>query len=224
MSLSRPTLSPGQSGTLDVTISDPVNETLSSVSLSFELYYWDSAGGSNGTLAATDTWAPSISYDGGPASLGVGGITLNNLPRGSTRDIELTIAVPSGCPSASYLIRTAANLTVSNGTVYRMLSRGYFSNAVWQSATVLPNGAPTLNLSRLNVSGILPETAVPVNSGTSQSWIWILLGISLVLGGVGGYLWIRSSAGPKERSGTSPSLRRKKAARAFGNKRAREGD
>jgi len=224
MALSVPTLSPGGSGALTITVSDPVNTTLSSVSLTFELYGWNTTDGSSGTLSGGDTWAPSISYSGGAGALSVNNIPLTNIAPGQSRNLQLNVVVPSGCPSATYFIRSSANITVSNGTEYHMLSRGYFSNAIWREATVLPDGAPTLNLTLLGVSGILPETAIQVSSGSSQSWIWIFLGVSLVLGGIGGYLWVRSSGSSRAKSGTSRSFRRKKAATALGNKRAREGD
>lgn len=217
VAFSSSTLDAGQSGTLTVTLSNPLTSTISALGLSLDIYSWQGASGGGGNLSGSDTWAPSLSYGGGSASSSVY-ISVSALLTSTSVEESVGIAVPGGCPEGSYFIRDAANVTMANGTRYTLLSRGYFSSQLWQRATSGPDNRSTLNLTLLNVSGVLPETSIPVGSSSLVPWIWAILGASAVLAAVAAYLWSRAQRAKGVTSGASPRFRRKNAESAFGNK------
>lgn len=224
LSLSAPSISPGTSGSLTVLVSNPFNVTLSALSLSIQLYRWDEVGGSGGNLSATDGWAPSLSIGGGAPGLGILWST-SGLLADQSKVLQVNVNVLSGTPPATYFIKDAMNVTTSSGSHYTLLSRGYFTDALWARATLpAKDGAPTLNLTLLNVSGVLPESSIVVESTAQVPWIWAILGIALGLGAFGGYLWARKPKGQRSSEGANPSLSRSRAERAFGKRRKRDGD
>ncbi len=208
VSLEVPAVAPGASGSLGISLTNPLSASVSSVSFTMQFYRWAVAGGSNGTIGAGDAWAPQLSLGGqSPAQQVVWSGT--SLTPGASVNVPVTVDVPSTAPAGSYFLRDALNFTESSGVHYTMLSRGYFSASLWQRATLAANGTPILNLTLLNVSGIVPETTLTVGSSSSNDWIWVFLGASLGLAAIGGYLWVRSKRGPRSSSGAKPSVLRK---------------
>ena len=136
-------------------------------------------------------------------------------------DVAITFEAPPGTPAGTFDLRCSVSFTEA-GNAYLLESRGYFSNSAWASATEGPNGTSTLNVSRLGVSGIVPESAALVRPSPVAPWLYGILGASFVLAGVGGYLAWRRGPGSRSRKRAPPDPQR--AASALGKSRTSEGD
>lgn len=196
--LSAPTLAPGSSGTLRFTLSDPLPDALTSVAIGFEVYAFNAFPG-NATSAVPVAGAPVLTT---PISSGAwANFSVGTLAPGHSYTGSVGVATASSTPDGAFAVRTVLDFALAtNGTAYRLESRGWFTAATWSAATSLPNGSATLNLSVLGVSGVLPETAVYV---ASSSWDWVLGAIvvaGVVLVGAGAFVYFRR--GPGSRSGT----------------------
>jgi len=196
--LSAPTLAPGASGTLTFTVSNPLSGPIAGVNVTLDVYAFNGFPG-NDTSTLPVAGAPVLttpSTSGAYANLSAGTLSPKGVYEGS-----VGVATSSSTPSGAFAVRVALSFSLaSNGTVYRLESRGWFSDATWEAATELPNGSATLNLSVLGVSGVLPETAVFV---ATTSWDWVLgglLAVAIVLVGAGAWVYFRK--GPGSTSGT----------------------
>lgn len=181
--------------------------------------------GSAQNLSAGDAWAASF------GSSQFINETIPALGPGATTSFSVNVAVPSSASTGSFFVRDQATLS-AGGTTYELRSRGYFSDALWSQATLSSCGpndncTPTLNLSLLGVSGVLPETGISV----VNPWVpWVLGGVlaaSLLLAGAAGYVAFRPKRRDAERgssSGANSPPRRRRAARALGKSRSKDGD
>ena len=193
--LSVPVAAPGATINLVATLTDPLPEPIDSVNLSFEFYAFNAYPG-NGTGPLPSDGAPS--FDTGSTAGRTDWLTLASLAPGAHVGVTLGVVVPSSAPLGDYAIRTGLDFGV-NGSAYLLESRGFFSYGTWANATAGPAGSPTLNLTRLGVSGVLPETALAVES---TSMPWVLAGLvagALLLAGAGAYYAVRR--GPRSSSG-----------------------
>jgi hypothetical protein len=221
--LSAPPLAPGASEPFGFALRDPFNDPMTAISLSFAIYAFVPFPG-NGSAPLPAGGTPS--FAGNNASGSSATVSLPTLAPGarypSSGSTGLSLRAPAATPDGTFEIR--AGLTFSEGsTTYRFESRGFFSAAAWANATLpIPNGTPTLNLTRLGVSGVLPETAVLVRAPSIDPVLYALLGGALVLAGLGGYVAWRRGTG--SRSGARGPPDPQSAPRTFGNRRTRDGD
>jgi len=196
--LSAPVLAPGGEGIVSYTLGDPLSVPISNVALTFELYLFSPApGGSSAPVPSGAMELSTTNRTGASVVLSYPALP----PRGSVPG-SLGVAAGGGAPEGGYAVRTMLTFT-ANGSAYRFESRGYFSTATWEAAT-LPNGADgasQLNLSRLGVDGITPETAVGVHTDPWLVPILVLAGAGIVLAGIGGVYYFRW--GPGSRSGAN---------------------
>jgi hypothetical protein len=214
--LSSPVVAPGDGGSLLLEVADPLAVPVQTVVLDVEVYEFNAYPG-NATSPATE----------GGLFLGSGGsglqanLTFGTLAVGAPQTASLPFTTSGSAPQGDYAIRMALTF-VANGTAFRFESRGWFTESQWQNATSLPNGASTLNLTRLGVSGVVPETAVLVRSNPYNAWLYALVVGALVLAAAGSYYATRG--GPGSRSGARPAAPESSAPSALGNKRTRDGD
>ena len=213
--LDSPPLFAGSSGQLQYRLGDPLGAPLTEVTLRLEFYAFNAYPG-NATAAL-----PTVSPEFSGGATGSTTTTLRWPSVGITGlNGSLPISVPAAAPAGTYAVRTELSFQ-ENATTYHLASRGYFSNAQWAQATQGPNGSSTLNLTRLNVSGVLPETAVLVRPAAATA-LWGVLAISLVLAGAGGYYAFRAAA--KSSSGARSPPPPNSAPKAFGKRRTKAGD
>ncbi|MCI4335311.1 MAG: hypothetical protein L3K04_06795 [Thermoplasmata archaeon] len=216
--LSLPAATPGSSSKLAYVVTDPFGSALSNLSLVFALYAFNPSPGTGAT--SLPLGAPQFVGASGAAS----SLTLRgpDLVSGATWYTPVELSVPSGAPLGTYAVRDSLVFTM-NGSAFQFESRGFFGASQWASATVLPNGSPTLNLSRLGVSGVLPETGLLVSDSAPVTFtLDLLLAAALVFAGVGAYLAGKRPAGSK--SGAVGPPREKAAPTAFGKRRKSDGD
>ncbi len=194
--LTGPTLTPGADGALGFTVSNPLSGTMVGGVVTLAVYAFNGFPG-NDTSNVPVAGAPILSSGSGA------GPTVNVSVPSLSAHGEFTGSVgvvsASSTPSGAFAVRVALSFSLaSNGTAYRLESRGWFGDATWKAATELPNGSATLNLSVLGVSGVLPETTVYV---AASSWDWVLgavLAAGVLLVGAGAWVYFRRGPGSTE--------------------------
>ncbi|MCI4323848.1 MAG: hypothetical protein L3K03_07530 [Thermoplasmata archaeon] len=216
--LSLPASSPGGSSTLSITLLDPFLYAMTNLSLTFGWYSFNPYPGTGaGSLPGDGPTFQNSASESGLASAHDA-----YLPAGIAWAATVSVVVPAAAPLGTYSVRD--NLTFDlSGVEYQLASRGYFSNVTWQRATILPDGGPTLNLTVLNVSGVLPETALFVQqTSTVALGLDVILGAALLAVGAGAYVAFRRGSGSSSgaRSAPEPSQPRN----ALGTKRSNDGD
>lgn len=214
-------LAPGGSSALHFEVANPFGAPITSVVLDFAVYAFNpTPGGAPGPLPADAPTLSDTATSGANLSLGVGMLAAHESGWSTT----VTVEVPGGCPSGTFAIRDRLQFEL-NGTAYLLESIGNFPPGLWQNASVLANGTPTVNLTRLGVSGVLPETAVFVDdSAPLDLALYTLLGAAGVLGAAGGYLALRRRGGPSSSSGARMPPEESQAPTALGNSRSNAGD
>ncbi|MGP8077576.1 MAG: hypothetical protein ACLQC7_05930 [Thermoplasmata archaeon] len=197
--LSAPSIAPAGSTRIQFGLAEPAalasSGTLLRVVLTFQVYAFNGYPG-DGSAQLPVSNAPVLSN--ATASGALVNVSTPSLASGAPLAGSVGISTASGTPSGTYAVRTALSF-VLKGTDYRLESRGWFSAATWTRATEEPNGTPTLNLSVLGVSGVLPETALLVSS---SDWAWALgalLAGAFVLLAAGA--WVYSRRGPGSTAG-----------------------
>lgn len=196
--LTLPAVDPGGSATLSFTVGDPANFTaLSAVVATFGVYAFNGFPG-NAPSFVPVAHAPVL--DNGSASGPEVNVSVGALAPGTTYSGSLRVVTSPATPQGTFAIRTALSFS-SVGKDYRLESRGWFSAGLWANATAGPNGSATVNLSKLNVSAVVPETALLVNV---SDWPWVLgglLGAGLVLVGAGAWVYFRKTAASRSGAG-----------------------
>jgi hypothetical protein len=220
--LTVPVTAPGTSSTLTWALHDPFHASIDQVELRLELYAFNAYPG-NATSVIGGGTVPELSNGsgafGGAVTYALGSVAPLTSEAGSTQ-----VVVPTGTPLGDYAVRTSLRFDL-NGTVYYLASRGFFTASEWSYATngsQAPTGLPALNVSRLNVSGVLPETAVTVLAPAQDLWIYGLLAAAIIAAGVGGYYGLRR--GPTSSSGARTPPEESSAESALGNSRTSDGD
>jgi hypothetical protein len=200
--LSLPSVAPGGSTHLTFSVGDPARlaAPLTGTVVTFQLYAFNGYPGTgNATLPVGN--APALTN--ATASGSAVSVSLGTVASGSTVTGAVGVVTASSTPAGTFAIRTAVAFDL-NGSPRLLESRGWFSASAWASATELPNGSASLtnaSLAMLNVSGIVPETALLV---APNDWPWALgalLAGAFALLGVGAWFYWRR--GPGSTAGTA---------------------
>ncbi len=207
--LSAPSLTPGSAGSIGFSVGNPLSGPLDSVVLTLDLYAFNAFPG-NATSTVPVAGAPILTLGAGYFGLDgpLQNVSIPSLAPGEVYRGSVGVTTSSTTPSGTFAIRTALSFDLGpNGTAYRLESRGWFTAAAWAAASELPNGSVMLNLTRLGVSGVTPETAVLV---TTSDWGWILGAIlagSIALAAVAAWIYFRRSSGPGPGPGSTSGTR-----------------
>ncbi len=199
--LSAPPLAPGGSGTILFTVTDPssFSPRLLSVVVELGVYAFNGYPGNGSSLLPVANTPVLVNSTGSGRNVTV---LLGTVVPGATAHGSVGVETSGDTPAGTYAVRTAVSFTVPNGTSYRLESRGWFSDSLWRNATVAPNGSAYLNntsLALLQVSGVVPETAVLV---TPTGWplaLGLVAAAGFVLVGAAAWLYFRRP--PASRSG-----------------------
>lgn len=214
-------IAPGESAPLLFSVANPLGQPITNVTVTFTLYAFNPFPGTgSGPLPSV---IPGLSIGGGPTGPSVTA-ALGTLGAGATNiSAPIDVEAPPGTPDGTYAVRDSIRFDRS-GEVYLLASIGNFAPTVWQNATVLPNGTPTLNLTRLGVSGVIPETAVLVRSTTGlDDALYLILAAAIGFALAAVYAAGRRR-GPASRSGAHPPPDDSQAPTALGKRRTNEGD
>ncbi|MGA7923137.1 MAG: hypothetical protein WCA77_04100 [Thermoplasmata archaeon] len=215
--LSAPSLAPATSGEVTVDVRNPLSTLISGVNVALALYAFNAyPGNATGPLPAG---SPEFTTAQG-SDLSVQ-FTIPSIAPGGSASESAGVSAPGGAPSGAYAVRTSVGFS-SNGSAYLLESRGFFSAAVWANATTGPGGTSVLNLTRLGVSGIVPETAVMVTSSSTPYVLYGILALAILVAGVAAFLAYRG--GPGSRSGTRTPPDPHSAPSALGKSRTNDGD
>lgn len=227
--LTAPTFAGGSgSGSLTFEVGNPLGAALENVGVQFWVYgYVPRLGATAGAVPGGSVAVASGSYSGGSASWGSSAAFRfappDTVGPGASIAGSLPVEAMSGAPVGTYLIATSLTFEL-NGSPETFDSRGHFSNAEWENAT-LPNGSnglPGLNLSRLGVAGVSPETSVSVLSNAPDLAIYGLGAAGIALIAVGAYgFWRRRE---RSSSGATDGPAPHSAPSALGKKRTNEGE
>jgi hypothetical protein len=211
---------PGGSSVLSFALANPLPYPLANVTLQFGVYAFNALPGTgSGPMPSA---SPGLASDGASAAqltIPVGALG----PRAAGWSTPITVDAPAAAPLGTYAIRDALSFSL-NGSEFRLESIGFFSPSVWKNATVLPNGSPTVNLTRLGVSGVLPETALLVEDSGTVDWTLVALGSAAgALALAGAYVALRRRP-PSSSSGRTPSPEKSHAETALGKSESNAGD
>jgi len=216
--LAVPSTAPGGSTTESGTLTNPLPGTLTDLNLTLQVYAFNGFPG-NATGGINPATAPAFNA---PTGAGLTDwFTVPSLAPGATYQFTATLVVPTAAPPGAYAVRSHL-IFVENGSTYLLASRGYFAYDAWANASRTSSGAPTINLTALDVSGVLPETAVGVVANPFPWVVATLLGGAAILAVAGGYY-----AAVRPRPGSRSGARRPppaSAPRAFGKSPSSVGD
>jgi hypothetical protein len=194
--LTAPTLAPGASGSISFSIVDPLRAPLVGTVATFDVYAFNAFPG-NATSTVPVSGAPVLSNasaTGPTVTVPVGPLAVGARFSGS-----IGVSTAATTPVGAFAVRTEVTFT-ANGTPYRLASRGWFTTAQWASATELPNGSATLNLTTLGVSGVVPETGIVI---AGSAFPWVLGAVAAVgIGFVGLGAWFYFRRESSSRAGT----------------------
>ncbi|MHB1931450.1 MAG: hypothetical protein ACYCPV_00440 [Thermoplasmata archaeon] len=218
VSFSLPAVTAGGQTALTFVLQNPLMTPVTRITFTAEVYAFNAFPG-NATSPQPPASAPLIG-NGSTSGRSVAQ-SWTAWPAGSRWSGAFSLTSSAATPVGTYAIRTRLTFDL-NGTTDRLESRGWFSAAVWASATETANGTATLNLSRLGVAGILPETAVQILGPGLNDLLVGLVVAAIVLVGAGAYLYFRR--GPGSSSGVEAGSPASQAPSAFGRRRRREGD
>ena len=192
--LTAPGLTSGASGTLQLTLTDPLPVTIHGVTLTLELYAFNAfPGNASSSLPLS---APPLLTTASSQGLWAN-FSYASLASGARSALSVGVVTSSTTAVGAYSVRTALAFTAPNDTTYRLASRGWFTQALWEEATEEPNGSAVLDnqsLTVLNISGVLPETSIQVTSTALDIALYAILGVVLVLVGIGAFFYFRRTS------------------------------
>lgn len=218
VSLGVPSVTAGAATRLSFELQNPLSVNVTDVRFTVDLYAFNAFPG-NLTSPSPPLGAPLLSN-----STSSGAIVSQAWPAWGPRSHwsgGFALTSSSTTPIGTYAIRTRLTFEL-NGSVDTLESRGWFTSAQWASATENHNGSATLNLTRLGVAGVIPETAVQIRGPGIGGVLIGLIVAAFLLAGAGAYLYFRR--GPGSSSGVDTGSAASHAPRAFGSRRRSEGD
>jgi hypothetical protein len=219
--LSAPSVGPGGTSSLGYRLYDPTTfYPLSHVVLTLDVYALNGYPGD--AVGAVPVANAPVLANSTVSGLEVN-VTLGGLATGAWSNGSVRVVTSGATPAGTYAVRTELAF-VANSTDYRFASRGWFTESQWQNATEGPNGSATINVSRLGVSGILPETAVYVAPSGWPVAIGALVAVGLVLVGLGAWLYFRRGARSRSGTGNDDPPDPTNAPSALGRSRSSPGD
>ncbi len=183
-----PVLEPGQSGKFNFTIENRYVNPMYNVTLNIGIYMWATEDDNKpiNKVASHPVIEESKSAD---CTLHLGTLTPH-----VNKTVVFHIKTYSSTPDGVYFVRFSL-FFLYNSTEYKMWSRGFFSNEVWDNATK----NHTLNLTYLSeaihepVDGIVPDSSFSVKS--DLTWIlYVLIGITVIVGILAVYTYLKEEA------------------------------
>jgi len=237
---STPQLEPGQSGDFVFGFNStyPAGMTMFNVSLNISIYRYATI---ESSVPVDANWSypyPRIAQTGTREWQW----TNASVAPGSVRQLSFTIVtsadtnlMPSGSvfSQASYFLRmelTFDGNVSGNLTHFRMASLGFFSAATWALATnessITPCNPPwcrgNLNLTILNVDGVLPDLSFGVKQPIPQWPFYLLIALAVVFVVLAFLFWVEENPGTYPRVETWWARQRVRIARVRPRRRRKE--
>lgn len=169
-----PQLKPGRDGMFNFSIKNRYDKDIENVKLQIEIYRY----------ATIDT-SKEIEKIRTPPNIRKTGnqnisFEFNKIGINETRLIEFVIQTNSNTNEGTYFVRCNINFKY-NSTEYKMLSRGYFSNELWDQATEnATKGDPgNINLTYLECDGIIPDSSFGVKNPFPRWPLYLFIFLSI---------------------------------------------
>lgn len=198
-----PVLAPGESGRLNFTVENRYADTIHDLTLHAEIYRYATLEGSR-EVDLSFTSPPRMEYLGRDEGTSTS-IALGSLAPGDRIALVFTIVTSENTPhgslfdNAAYFVRFAIDFRYPDGngslSGYRMISRGYISDADWEAATRDGGLNLTLIRERYNASAIIPETSFTVREPIPLWPLFLLVGLAVLFGTLGTIFYLHEEHG-----------------------------
>jgi hypothetical protein len=207
--LSTPQLAPGESGPFTFQFNVTYAQPIFNVRLNASIYEYATI---DGTIPVDITWHypyPVLNPGGGREvnwswpQVGASSVANLSFTVVTVADSNL---MPHGSVfnQAAYFVRFWLEFDGNvSGTMthFRFASRGFFSNALWNEATsanaTTPCNPPScrgnLNLTKLNVNGILPDSSFSVQDPIPRWPFYLLIGVAVFFVGLAFLFWVEEN-------------------------------
>lgn len=174
-----PQISHGKDGTFNFSIKNRYDKTITDVALTVEIYRWAIISTSKDIESVKN---PPIIKESGNQYIT---FELNKIGINETIPIKFIIQTSSNTNKGTYFIRCLLNFKYNN-TEYKMKSRGFFSNELWDDATenATKDDPGNINLTYLDCNGIIPDSSFGVKNQVPRwpRYLLIFLVIFLPIG------------------------------------------
>jgi len=167
-----PRIEPDSEGELTLTLKNPYPEKMENINFSVNIY-WYSYIDVDKSISEVDE--PPV-FDSGET---YSKEEIESLSEGETHHLEYQIRAFEYTEEGVYSLRLKLEFSMNNETEV-MKSRGHFSREEWDDAK---GPSERINVTKLNVSGILPESTFEVRNPVPR-WPQYLLGIITTVSGV----------------------------------------
>lgn len=170
-----PEIKPGEEGGFKFTIENRYNNSMENVTLIVEIYRYVTIELSKGINEIA--YAPIIKESSGDNQ------TYERfwqiISPNQTVFVNFTITTHPNTPQGTYLVRNRLEFEYNN-TSYLMLSRGYFKDEDWEYAEATGSAySGKLNLTHLNCSGIIPDSAFTVKEPIPSWPLYVLISVTI---------------------------------------------
>jgi hypothetical protein len=186
-----PTIVPGSTEELKFSITNRYNFTdnnnMSNVILTVNIYRYTTlekdkkiedisnspeiVGGNEALQSITDKWTAVYFW--------------SNIQRFETKPVVVSIKSKTDTPEGRYFVRTQLNFSFDNSH-FEMRSRGHFSDSKWDKASMNISDQEgdgifgRLDLNKLKVSGIIPETSIRVLTPIPIWPLFVIIGFAVL--------------------------------------------
>lgn len=173
-----PEIRPGATGEFKFTIENRYNDSMENVTVTVEIYRYLTVELSKGIKEIAH--APIIRESSGyNQTYERFWQTISNISPNNIVFVNFTITTHHNTPQGTYLVRNRLEFEYNN-TSYLMLSRGYFSDDDWEYAEATGSAYEgKLNLTHLNCSGIIPDSAFSVKEPIPSWPLYLLISITV---------------------------------------------
>lgn len=173
-----PIIKPGSTGTLSFNITNRYASAMKNITLTLGIYRWATLEDSKPIDEINDPpYFESVNIDNAEISGTEVEMHIELLPSWGNITVSVKIKAHPSTPEGVYFVRAMLVFDYDNTTGIVMKSVGYFPRELWDEATSEPG---TLNLTLLNVSGIVPDTSFSVKD-PHPLWQSIALGTLVFL-------------------------------------------
>jgi hypothetical protein len=186
---STPQLEPGQNGEFSLDILNRYNESLEEITIFAEIYHradidesesLDSIPSSERPYIQNTIWSSNIIEEDNQlktTDLKIATFEIDTIQSNETINLEFEIITNEDTKEGTYFVRFEMDF-IHNGTERQMQSRGHWSMSEWEDATNksnVPPGSPgNINLTILDVDGIIPDSSFGVKKPIPK---WPLYGL-----------------------------------------------
>lgn len=167
-----PIIEPGNEGEMSITLKNPYPDDMKNITFTVNIYWYSYV---DVDEDITEVEEPPV-FDNGETSWV---LDIGELSNDESKEEEYLIYTSKNTEEGVYSIRCKLEFSL-RGEEEVMKSRGHFSSEEWEGAR---NSDGKINVTELNVSGILPESTFDVRDPVPR-WPQYALGLITIVSGV----------------------------------------